>query len=82
MYLKKLRSKGRKIKNIWISLGKENLLPILVRGIDSLPTFSFDNEKSDEIITYFTQEMLKEGFLAHGQCYLMISHTDEYIKKI
>lgn len=78
---KKLRSKGRKIKNIWISLGKENLLPILVRGIDSLPTFSFDNEKSDEIITYFTQEMLKEGFLAHGQCYLMISHTDEYIKK-
>lgn len=78
---KKLRSKGRKIKNIWISLGKENLLPILVRGIDSLPTFSFDNEKSDEIITYFTQEMLKEGFLAHGQCYLMISHTDEHIKK-
>ena len=33
------------------------------------------------MITYFTQEMLKEGFLAHGQCYLMISHTDVHIKK-
>ena len=48
---------------------------------DSLPTFTFSHSKSDEMITYFTQEMLKEGFLAHGQCYLMISHTDYLINK-
>lgn len=77
----KLRLKGKKIKKIWSELGEENRLPVLVRGIDSLPTFSFDSQKSDEMITYFTQEMLKEGFLAHNQCYLMISHTDAHIRK-
>ncbi len=77
----KLRKKGKKIKNIWEKIGKENNLPIMVRGIDSLPTFTFSHSKSDEMITYFTQEMLKEGFLAHGQCYLMISHTDYLINK-
>ena len=56
-------------------------MPILVRGIDSLPTFTFDNNKSDEMLTYFTQEMLREGFLAHGQCYLMLSHSDVMINK-
>ena len=25
--------------------------------------------------------MLSEGFLAHGQCYLMISHSDSLINK-
>ena len=78
---KKLILKGKKIKKVWSELGKENSLPILVRGIDSLPTFSFGSKHSDEMITYFTQEMLKEGFLAHGQCYLMISHTEAQIKK-
>ena len=33
------------------------------------------------MLTYFTQEMLREGFLAHGQCYLMLSHTDVMINK-
>ena len=77
----KLKSKGKKVKKIWIDLGKKNNLPILVRGIDSLPTFTFDNDKSDEMLTYFTQEMLREGFLAHGQCYLMLSHSDVMINK-
>lgn len=77
----KLILKGKKIKKIWNYFAKENDLPILVKGIDSLPTFTFDNIKSDEILTYFTQEMLREGFLAHGQCYLMISHSDVLINK-
>ena len=78
---KTLRSKGKKIKNVWNEFGKKYNLPIEVLGIDSLPTFSFKTSNSDEIITYFTQEMLNEGFLAHGQCYPMISHTDSLIKK-
>ena len=78
---KKLNSKGKKIKKIWTELGKKNNLPILVRGIDPLPTFTFNNSKSDEMLTFFTQEMLIEGFLAHGQCYLMLSHSDNMIKK-
>ena len=77
---KKLNSKGKKIKKIWTERGKKNNLPILVRGIDPLPTFTFNNSKSDEMLTFFTQEMLKEGFLAHGQCYLMLSHSDIMIK--
>ena len=46
-----------------------------------MPSFSFKYQKADEIITYFTQEMLNEGFLANGSCYTMISHSNEIIKK-
>ena len=77
----KLISKGRKIKKIWSDIGSDENLPILITGIDSLPSFSFDHSKSDEIITFFTQEMLKEGFLAHGSCYMMTAHSDKIIKK-
>ena len=56
-------------------------MPILVRELPDGETFTFDNDKSDEMLTYFTQEMLREGFLAHGQCYLMLSHSDVMINK-
>ena len=66
---------------IWSDIGNDENLPILITGIDSLPSFSFNHPKSDEIITFFTQEMLKEGFLAHGSCYMMTAHSDKIIKK-
>jgi glutamate-1-semialdehyde aminotransferase len=77
----KLILKGRKIKKIWSDNGSNENLPIVIKGIDSLPSFSFNHSKSDEIITFFTQEMLKEGFLAHGSCFMMTAHSDKIIKK-
>ena len=77
----KLISKGKKIKKIWSDTAGNENLPILITGIDSLPSFSFKHSKSDEMITFFTQEMLKEGFLAHGSCYMMIAHSDKIINK-
>lgn len=77
----KLMSKGRKIKKIWSDIGSVENLPISITGIDSLTSFSFDHPKSDEMVTFFTQEMLKEGFLAHGSCYMMTAHSDKIIKK-
>lgn len=78
---KKLISKGKKIKNIWSKSAFNENLPISITGIDSLPSFAFKHSKSEEMITFFTQEMLKEGFLANGSCYIMISHLDKIIKK-
>jgi hypothetical protein len=41
--------------------------------------FLYDN--NDEIMTFFTQEMLKKGFLAGSKIVLSISHSQKIIDK-
>jgi glutamate-1-semialdehyde aminotransferase len=77
-----LVNKGKLIKSIWQGIAKKYNIKINITGLDPLPVFSFDYPKSaDAMMTYFTQEMLKEKILAHGSCFLMISHTTSMIKK-
>jgi len=78
---KKLLAIGKKIKNIWFKTAAKYKLQISIVGVDSLPSFSFTKKNSEEMITYFTQEMLKEGFLANGSCYVMIAHTNSLLRK-
>jgi len=74
-----LIKKGKNIKNIWFNLAKKHNIDISVAGLDPLPTFNFNYKNNDEIMTYFTQEMLKKNFLANGSCFIMLSHTDRMI---
>lgn len=78
---KMLISKGKKIKYIWNKFSKMYDVKLSISGIDSLPSFSFEDANADQKITYFTQEMLKQGFLANGTCYTMTAHTNELIHK-
>ncbi len=60
-------------------------LKIKIAGLPSLIHFSFDYGKnSQKILTLFTQEMLKRGFLASGGIYLSYSlnkkHVEKYLK--
>lgn len=51
-------------------------------GIDPLATFKFDYGKdSQAIVTLFTQEMLKRGYLSGKSVYLSYSHKEKDIKK-
>ena len=46
-----------------------------------MPYFKFDYKNNLEISTYFTQEMLKRGFLAGNLSTMSIAHTNEIIDK-
>jgi glutamate-1-semialdehyde 2,1-aminomutase len=54
-------------------------LSINVSGLLPLNHFAFDHPQSLALATFFTQEMLKRGFLATGQLYAMYAHDDELV---
>lgn len=76
----KLIKTGRKIRNSWESLAKENDLDMVVEGIDSLPKMHFNVPDQQSIITFITQEMLAKGFLAAAPVYVCWKHDDSLIK--
>ena len=78
---KKLVINGIKISKYWEKIAKENNLKIAVEGIDSMPSFKFLYPDSERMITFFTQEMLKEGFLASASICISLKHTNDIIKK-
>ncbi|MDB4184320.1 aminotransferase class III-fold pyridoxal phosphate-dependent enzyme [Alphaproteobacteria bacterium] len=77
----KLVINGKLIKKKWSELAKKNSLHINVFGIDSMPGFSFNYKNSEKLITYFTQEMLKEGYLASANIAISLSHSKIIINK-
>ena len=78
-----IKNKGSYIKKKWRAIFKKYELDVDIKGIDSLPNFIF---KNDNLLrkTYFTQEMLKRGYLASNIIYVSTSHTkkviDNYLK--
>lgn len=69
---------GRRVKNGWRTAAEKCGLSITVGGIDPLAHFSF-SDNALILKTYFTQEMLREGFLASTACYTSFSHSPEII---
>jgi len=75
-----ITSNGRAAKEMWKYAAKHAGLDIKVSGMDALATFEFVDDTDRVLITTFTQEMLKEGYLAGGQFYPSICHTGEEIQ--
>jgi len=72
---------GKEIKEGWCEISKAKGLKIKITGIDPLATFKFDYEEdSQAIITLFTQEMLKRGYLAGKSVYVSFSHKEKDVK--
>ncbi|MFH1957619.1 MAG: aminotransferase class III-fold pyridoxal phosphate-dependent enzyme [bacterium] len=63
------------------NVAKETGLKIHVSGISTLCHFSFDYKNELAITTYFTQEMLKKGFLAWVQFKPSYAHKKQHIDK-
>lgn len=72
---------GEQVKKGWADIARETGIDIHVSGISPLAHFEFKYESSLKYKTYFTQEMLKKGFLAATGLYVSLSHTDEIINK-
>ena len=79
---KKIISIGRIIKRAWINAADKYSIEINVSGLDPLATFSFkDSRHSLEMMTYFIQEMLKNGILAGPSYYASFAVTDDDISQ-
>lgn len=72
---------GQTVRDGWSKAAKQNAINIHISGI--LPLIHFDFEYENPLVykTYFTQEMLKKGFLAAGAVYASYAHTDQRIEE-
>jgi hypothetical protein len=50
-----------------------------VYGLPPLSGFAFESEYADVLMTIFTQEMLRRGYLSAGQFYGTLAHSEESI---
>jgi glutamate-1-semialdehyde aminotransferase len=68
---------GAKAKRIWQDASRKTGLDIEISGLDPLATWAFKGDDDRRMLTTFTQEMLKRGYLASGQFYPSVMHKPE-----
>lgn len=73
------RHVGERVKQIWMDLMEKYGLHISITGILPLIHLSFEYDNELAYKTFFTQEMLKRGFLASNGVYASMAHTDSII---
>ena len=78
---KKIASYGIKIKNGLSDLARKNKIKILISGQNSILSLKFEYPNNSEILTYFTQEMLKKNFLAGSQVATTYSYNEKIINR-
>lgn len=72
---------GKRIQQKWKEISEETHVRIRIHGIYPLSHFEFCQEDRLAYKTFFTQEMLKKGFLAGTGIYVSLAHTDEILDK-
>ena len=77
---KSLITNGKYLNLKWLELSKKHNIKIKIRGIESITSFTFDNNNL-LYKTFISQEMLKYGFLASNLVYLSILHKKKIIDK-
>ncbi len=70
---------GRIVKKTWKEIADSFDVDIEISGIDPLCTFSFNYENNLAYKTFFTQEMLKKGYLAANIMYVSIAHNKDVL---
>ncbi len=76
-----LEKVGKAVQEGWIQMADKNGIDITVTGIYPLSHLEFNVGNGLAMKTYFTQEMLKQGFLATNAFYASFAHTQEDISK-
>ena len=70
----------KKMKQISI----KNSIDLDIKGLLAIPSFSFKNDKKNILKTFFTQEMLKNGFIINNAVYISTAHDkkifDQFFK--
>ena len=65
---------SKKIKQISI----KNSIDLDIKGLLAIPSFSFKNDKRNILKTFFTQEMLKNGFIINNAVYISTAHDKKF----
>ena len=73
---------GILLKKGWVESAKKNNIQLEISNIKTIPSFQFQYGMNNEkIYTFFTDEMLKEGYLASSSVYLSYKHKEKDIRK-
>ncbi|MBT5404147.1 MAG: aminotransferase class III-fold pyridoxal phosphate-dependent enzyme [Crocinitomicaceae bacterium] len=72
---------GNDVKSVWTKMADKHKISIKVSGLPTLAAFSFENEKNQALMTFFTIEMLNKGFLGFRQFKPSLAHTMDEVKK-
>lgn len=75
-----LISAGKRVQEGWAERAKAAGLSIEIGGIYPLSHFAFINNQPPACKTYFTQEMLRKGYLAYTGYYASLAHTEQIIE--
>ncbi len=70
---------GASIKSKWQEIGSISGTSISISGIDAMPRFNFISDSRNITRTYFTQEMLKRGYLASTGVNVSTVHSDKIL---
>lgn len=72
---------GKLVKEGWLKAAEKAGIKIRVSGILPLIHFEFQYGNSLAYKTYFTQQMLKKGYLAGTGLYVSLAHTEKIVKE-
>ena len=73
---------GNLIGEGWLKLAEKHGLNLHVTDFKPLVTMKLDyGEQNSALITFFTQEMLKRGYLAAASVYVSYSHTENIVEE-
>ena len=71
---------GTRIGEGWLRLAKKHDLKLHITDFKPLITMKFEYDKlNNSVLTLFTQEMLKRGYLAASSVYVSSAHTDTIV---
>jgi glutamate-1-semialdehyde aminotransferase len=77
---------GKQVKRGWEKISNEYSVPLKIEGLPPIASLKFATDNSQAVLTLFTQEMLKRGFLATNIIYSTYSHTsrdvEEYLSNV
>ena len=81
---KHIKKIGKYLTSNWVKLAQKNKLEISINEFVPLSKFEFKYKNNNYLNTLFTQEMLREGYLATNSVYISYSHKkkdiDKYLK--
>ena len=72
---------GKSVQSLWLEAAAEAGLSVHVYGIYPMSYFRFDGVDALPMMTYYTQEMLKLGFLAGGRFYANFAQQAKHVEK-
>ena len=77
---------GLRIKNGWKNVAIQSGVSINVYGLDTIPKFRINYDYAIELETYFTQEMLRRGYLAKNSTATTFAYDskiiDDYLNNV